>query len=498
VLHVHIGLSPLAQALILTVARSAGFESFIVGRIDKPAPPFDDKGEQSYELKWEGTDPRDEACPIHSFLQFDSFEDLPDELLKRIGTEDAMLLTASIRGAIDERRSFVRDLLKARPEGSQTLVIPCENKVPKAWSELEGELGGTDILFVESVVNRIAVPVEDADAEPGARATRTHPVGEWVIKDPRRKSKALDALRQRPEVKVVDRLEPYKTQKLFLVNGGHLAVAIRAAYRNIDRLRDAAREREALVDVTGLHGAMILGLTRGDGSRFPQNAHEYAKEQVAAYCQVDDDVRRILKPLRRANPAPFFAAVKDRLTEAALLTAEAEAALRTGDWQYEWLTPYIIVFRQLEVVLERLTSYSDFDEGAPWALLEGPDQDDHAVAAYTECLAWIPNEEVRQARVDRLAEILSEQRALIAAKGVVTPGGGKGKAAGSPAHSSGSRPGWADAIRPPAKRSPSGRAGGCSGQEMRSGEERRQRNIPYEGVEKRTGKDRREASARAA
>lgn len=194
-LHVHIGLSPLAQALILPVASSAELETVIVGPAGGPLPPANGDGRRTYELKWEGAIPKSERLPIHAYLQPSSIADLRADVRARVESPEAMLLTASIRDrGIEERRVFVRELLNARPRGSETVVMACENRVPDTWREIEQEVDRSDVTYVDCVVNRIAVRVEEEGAPAGTRATRTHPTGEWLVQHPGRELEILEAL----------------------------------------------------------------------------------------------------------------------------------------------------------------------------------------------------------------------------------------------------------------------------------------------------------------
>lgn len=283
-------------------------------------------------------------------------------------------------------------------------------------------------------------------------------------------------------------LEPYKVRKLYLVNGGHLALAIRGAYLEMDSLRDTAQEGDFLVEVTALHCSMILGMSHGD-LEFPPEPHEYAKEHVAAYCEVADDVSRIMRPLTRADLTPFLSVVKERLTDAAVLTGDAERVLTRERGAQAWLDPYGMVFDRLEGVLGRLRSYSDVDLRSPKTFLEKPDRDEESLDAYEGCLAWISEGAERDRRLRRLAQALSDQRAELAARGTAR----RILRADQEARNSEEEflvDRWSD--------KPTDRESVGERPNRRLQGERRQRKLSYIGPERRSGDDRRQGDAPVA
>jgi hypothetical protein len=432
-LHVHIGLSPLAQALILPVAESAGLQTCVIGREDGVRPPAGNDGCCVYELRWEGPEPEREQRVICSYEQPSRMADLPTRILEQVRNDRRMLLTATLRDeGVLQRQRFSMELLKARPRDSETVVIPCENRVPDAWRKIEQEVGCNDVTFLRCVVNRIAVRFEEEGAPAGTRVTRTHPSGEWLVEDPGRELVILDLLKRAAEFEVVESLEPYKLRKLYLVNGGHLAVAIHGAKLQIPSLRDTARRRDCLLDVTNLHNAMIFGMSSGPIALL-DHPHDYAKEQVEAYCEVADQVSRIMTPLRRADLVPFLSTVEERLSRPAMLTtAAAEYQPRPHIVARNWLEPYIEVFNRLEFVLKNHLSYSDVTPSSERTFLREPNRDELAVEAYDQCLTgWMQDDSKRDRRVLELRQALSDQRAMLERRGTPQPTVNQGEAVAS-------------------------------------------------------------------
>jgi hypothetical protein len=264
-LHVHIGPSPLGLALILPLAREAGFETCLIGREDSPPLPCDPQGRPTYGLRWEGVEKQGETRTVRWDCRPGCGADLPEEVRQALGSKRPVLITATLRTeGIEARHPLIGELLELRPNNAETVVMPCENKVPEAWRKIEAACGTRGALYLAPLVNRIAVPV--ACSQPGARITRTHPVGEWLVGPVDGHSQILDALARNQEFAVVDDLEMRKLRKLHLVNGAHLAIAIQGARKNRRSLRATARMHENAYLAGGLHQAMRQGLSfLGDG-----------------------------------------------------------------------------------------------------------------------------------------------------------------------------------------------------------------------------------------
>jgi|GEM_PF-5234228 len=416
-LHIHIGPSPLAQSLILPLADAAGFHSYLVGRVDAEPLPTEN-GEHFYTLRWEGPEGCDEEKRTVCWCQPGSLQDLPAEVLRGLSEDGAVLITATLRNeGIEARAKLILEMLELRLDprlsGAETVVMPCENKVPSQWRKIEDLCRAGGAIYLQPLVNRISVPVPDLEV--GARETRTHRLGEWLVASPQRPSKVLDALSLNPQFDVVEDLEMRLKRKFSMVNGAHLAFGIVGRRQRRRSLSETARWPRNTYDVVRLHHVMEHGLNYV-GCNLADTCG-YGREHLAAYCEVDDQVSRIMASLKRADPRSFLEIVDERLSRPAALTANAQRShdgeMRLGDW----IAPYREIFNNLDHVLEKLSAYSDFNPKQRRGLRFDPTVDREAVALYEMSLRrWEQEGEVVN-RVERLRRSLAMHRGAPNARG---------------------------------------------------------------------------------
>ncbi len=413
----HIGPSPLGQALILPLASEAGFETCLIGREGSPLLPRDTRGRPTYSLRWEGAEKWEEPRAVRWDCRPGCEADLPAEVREALRSEPPVpvLITATLRKeGIEARHTLIREMLEVRPKGAETVVMPCENKVPDAWDKIEAACRACGADFVIPLVNRIAVPFECS--QQGARITRTHPLGEWLVAPAERRLQILDALATAERFAVVGDLETRKRRKLYVVNGAHLAVGIQGVRRNRRSLRTTARMPENAYLMGELHQAMRQGLALG-GDGLP-DTDTYSREHFQAYCEVSDKVARIMAPLRRTDPRPFLESVEERLTAPAMLAASVQQERARVGGDGDLLSPYRRIFESLALVLEDLSAYSD----AKTPRLQGglqldPEVDREALAVYRRCLYnWERASDVND-RVGDLKRHFATHHAVVAGLG---------------------------------------------------------------------------------
>ncbi len=155
--------------------------------------------------------------------------ELPRDVRAELCSKGPVLITATLRNGIDGRIGLVEEMLRARPPGEETVVIPCENDISSTWDRIETLCQEIGAIYLRPLVNRIAVADGQPDARPdGAlssalevRTTNTHELGEWIVASPERPSEILTALQINDEFDVVKDLEDLEMRlrrKLYLVN----------------------------------------------------------------------------------------------------------------------------------------------------------------------------------------------------------------------------------------------------------------------------------------
>jgi hypothetical protein len=218
-LHVHIGPSPLALGLLVPLALAADFDVCVIGRPGSESP-------REYGCAGTGRGGRLRYHRVSWFEGPNRPSDLPVDLKDRIGSDEPLLLTCTLRKMIADRRYFVEELLRMRPPSAETLLLPCENAPDSAYEQIATSCQDSGVRALRTVVNRMCIGRKpDID---GRRMVFAHHLGEWLIERPSSASEILAALESADEVEVVDDIEARHDRKLWMVNGAHQALALMA------------------------------------------------------------------------------------------------------------------------------------------------------------------------------------------------------------------------------------------------------------------------------
>lgn len=405
--HVHLGPSPLALGLLIPCTTAAGFGVCVFGRPGDQSP-------SQYGLVGTGPEALLTFLKVEAFEGPDGYEDISEDVRQRIASPEPLLLTCTLREMIAERYPLVEGILRARPNGAETILLPCENAPHSTYTDLSQICDLTGALFQRTVVNRMCTERE-RDSE-NRRMVSAHPLGEWLIEQPQRPSALLDQLASGvEEVRLVDDYDARKARKLWMVNGAHQALAMMAwdatertlgviegddpvFLRRSDDLREAARRQRVSARLHHLHAAMDDALLHV----YPrlQGNLAYGLEHVIAYSEHPDSVKRVLANFRRQDLAPFIETMKARLGEPAEICSQLERSL----------APFTFVMDVFESLALNLDAFLDVAQ-----LRLEPDRidaraDERALAAYAQLLGgWLSAIEVEE-RVQRLASALASQR----------------------------------------------------------------------------------------
>jgi hypothetical protein len=324
-----------------------------------------------------------------------------------------MLVTCTLRDRIVERRSFIEELLRVRPPGSETTLLACENAPDGAYRELADNCKKLDVTFLRTVVNRMCIG-RDPDSK-GRRIVSAHELGEWLIEWPGAPSYLLEALAEVEEVELVVDIDAHHDRKLWMVNGAHQALALMARYGGTqdlriarddeepddeekDDLRQVAQDPRVLGRLLHLHGAMDDALHWAHPAL--SGNLDYGLEHVVAYGEHPDSVNRVLGAFRRRDLAPFIETLEVRLAQPARICFE----------QGRSVAPFAHIFDAFESLVEYLDAFLDAIE-----VRENPDSfdptaDEWAVAAYARLVRGWNSERHAEERVARFAEALAVSR----------------------------------------------------------------------------------------
>jgi hypothetical protein len=415
-LHVQIGPSPLALGLLVPCTLNAGFDVILLGR---PGG----SGCRRYIHESTSTGQEVEHC-VAAFEGPDRLADLSSEARARIESEEPMLLTCTLRGAIAGRRPLVEELLDARPHGAETVFVPCENSPSPIYGELEKRCGSNGAVSLRSMINRMCA--KGPPDSKGRRTVRAHPKGEWLLERPPRPVSLLEVLSSVEEVDVVEDLAAREDRKLWMVNGTHLALALTVRCTperdfgieedarpdgtswedegSEDDMRSAARRPEVIARLSHLHGPMDDAL-RHEHPGLEGNL-DYGLEHVLAYMEHPDSAARVLSGFRRQDLAPFIETMEERLGRPAAICHAMGRSVEA--------------FEHVLDVLEDVVADPDaFVDAAE--IRENPDlvtqaADARAIEAYQRFIhPWMSPAEAEQ-RADRFTTALRDSNASSAGR----------------------------------------------------------------------------------
>jgi hypothetical protein len=318
-LHLHVGPSALALGLLIPMTLDAGFDVCVVGRPGEDNPKV-------FGVSGSGRGGRLSFREVNWFEGPHSVEDLPREVLARLGGLEPLLMTGSLREGIARRYEFMIGILECRPPEAETIVLPCENAPHSDYDKVRKACERTGALMLRTVVNRMCVDL-GRDSH-NRRTVSAHSLGEWLIERPPdgRSSAVLTALSQVDGFEVVSDIQARHDRKLWMVNGAHQALALMARRANADhRLEDGDDLRTALNPVT----AARLGHLHNSMNEALRCVHphltasvEYSMEHVEAYAEHPESVARVLNAFRRLDLVPFIKALDERIAAPAKICHE--------------------------------------------------------------------------------------------------------------------------------------------------------------------------------
>jgi hypothetical protein len=383
VVHIHFGPSKLALGLILPIALELGLSTHLIGRAGVSARPAFGVSLAPGGLV--------SFYPLASFNGPRTVSQMDPRIAGAL-EGGQMLITSTLRDGIVDRHPLVRELLEARGSTGETVFIACENSPHQLYGDLKEEFGA-NVQFLGTVVDRICPKY--LPPSHGRRVVLAHRLGEWLIESPSEEGAITSLLAKSDLVSFHPDLRPYEERKRWLVNGSQLYLSLLAHQAGTKSLIRAANT--SLRDPMNYFQAEV---NRVLGKRHPalQGNLQYAWDHGKAFCEVTDDVPRMVAMVR-ADLRPFFRTFDRRIGEPARLAAELE----NGE------VPE--VFELARIVLDTLLGegraydFGDPDDPETDATLDEA-IDAEAIEAYGVALeGWVPENEI-EAGKRRLGVIL--------------------------------------------------------------------------------------------
>jgi hypothetical protein len=326
----NIGPSALALGLIVPMSIDAGFEVCVVGKPEDKDPP------KVFRVSVSGPGGRLEYRAVSWWVGAQTVAELPRDLVDRLESQEELLMTGSLRGAIAERHEFMTEVLRRRPAQAETIVLACENAPHGDYDKVRDACARTGALMLGTVVNRMCI--EERRDDDRRRMVSVHRLREWLVERPAgaASSRILQALSAVDGFAVVDDIRARHARKLWMVNGAHQALALAARHGGGDhRLQDWLQGgndelRDALTSgVSAWLGRLHYAMNEALRSAYPSltDSIEYADKHVRAYSEHSDSVARVLGAFQRLELVPFVDALDERIAAPARICQERGLSL---------------------------------------------------------------------------------------------------------------------------------------------------------------------------
>jgi hypothetical protein len=392
VLHVHIGPGKLGLGLVVAGATEAGLDSHLIASKDSSWV------RDEYRIALTGE--RSTRLRVIDTSRAVSVADLADSTRQRIAENhgEAMLITTAVGAAMEDCVDLIVELaeLHAGSGARERVFIACENNLGQCYQGLVDRLQEHGVDCRSTMVNRIC-PERQPAHDDAAIVVRADPYAEWMIEG-EIGGEALGRLGDLPFVTFVPDVEPFQLRKLWMVNGGHLALGLMGRLRRRTSVRTVANEAGPREELRQLQVAVAKALPP-EWAVALGDSEAYGLAQIDPICRTEDSVARILSRLIRADLRPFLEDANRKLGEPARAYRE-----RFGTESPEFRE----VFRAMHSVLLNLNSYKDSDEVRSGAVNLDRETDREAIVAYGILLNGIVSTDVRDERVERLRGRLSD------------------------------------------------------------------------------------------
>lgn len=352
-----------------------------------------------HEITFTGGRTQPLTRPVHWVHNPADAADLDPQVLRLLDGRGPVLITGSLAGQAAECEHLLRGLLKRRPADAETVVLACENDADPMYAKVTSAFA--DVHYCECVVDRVVnwnYPERYAD---GRRRIVAHTIGQWVIYHPDPEaSQVLTRLRAASPVIVVDDehlLAGYRKRKRWVVNGGHLVMALIERYNGVDRL-PLTVQAERFDDVRARVMPVIDTAMQAIEREHPELAWEdgFVEDRMRVFRETPGSASRILQGrLVRADLRPLMKHFDLCVGEA------AREVCRLGLPSH----PYEAVVDLLLDTFERRTVY--LDQCAPKdlsAVIDG-----QVVQAFLQIADWMDAGHAYRAAV-RLGRMLAIHR----------------------------------------------------------------------------------------
>ncbi len=394
--HVALDADPLCLGMLAPISIELGFETHLICAPGTTRSPTFER----HVYRRDGSVDRQKLEP--TALSGRVGDQTPATSLAAARRADLLLITASTSAGLTERAEAILAVAAAAEPGTETVFLSSD-AMATADDGLIANLAANGIQAPPAIFDRLCTRPPARGEEMPSRVVATHELGTLILPD--QDGLLRTRLGAAEEVHFADsqRFAALGDQKLWMVDGCHLAIALRARHRNrettlSDFVNHSARVKQLgqMLDAVGAamqiaHGVQV------------DVAQALDRERMAM--QLPNFIQEVLQDFKRADLVRFIERFGESIGRPAVIAAETNVPLE----------PFRSIARTLTVMLSDGHHYEDLLTLDPADVSE--DADEAAVAAYRRALSgWYKQDWIDAATRDIRAR-LRYQRAELARRG---------------------------------------------------------------------------------
>lgn len=340
-----------------------GFETYLIGA---PSPSRSATFERHVYHR-DGSIDRQELEPTGFPIE------VGDRIPAAARRADLLLITASTHAGLADRPEAIRSVAAAARPDAETVFLSSDALTAPAVDGPIADMAAHGIVVPPVIVDRLCTQPSTLTGKSPSRVTTTHELGTLTL--PIRDGLLRAKLDQAEEVGFAapPRFAALQDQKLWMVDGCHFAIALRARHRNRSQTLSAFVNHGARVaQLRQMLDAAAAAMQIAHGVEVDADA-VLDRERVAM--QLPNFDQQVLRDFKRTNLVGFIDHFGESIGRPAVIAAETDVPLN----------PFRSIARTLTALLSDGHHYEDVLTVDPNDVSE--DADEAAVEAYRRALS---------------------------------------------------------------------------------------------------------------